>query len=386
MKLLHFCNLVPNKSGAYEYLLAGIGHELQKHGDRMVIVFAGDPSPAVADLLRAADVQWHVVGSWSDGHGGEHPWAIVFAALRFLREEQPDVVAFHFGNELPSLAIRTFACGLGSGRVGWVWEQDQQIGAPSTLTSRVSRIRMVGTAFDRVVAVYDGGRESLLRRHVPAERIALIYNSVGDHQSTREPGWLRRDLELPGSAVLAVSTAWLVPRKRVDFLLRGFAGALPLPADAAHLIILGDGPERGGLEQQARELGLAGRTHFLGRRNDVRDILTEANLLVHCSAAETCTYAITEAMCAGIPPVVTEAGAAREQIVDGTTGFVLAKDDLRGFSERLRQLVEDDALRREMGALARVRWNERYRLERAAAQYAELYRSVAAGVGGESGS
>jgi glycosyltransferase involved in cell wall biosynthesis len=143
--------------------------------------------------------------------------------------------------------------------------------------------------------------------------------------------------------------------------------------------VVGDGPERSALERLAGTLGIAGRVSFLGRRADVRALLPEADLLLHSAVAEAGAYVIPEAMCAGLPAVVTRAGAASEQVDDGRTGFVLARDDLAGFANRLAQLASDPSLRRSLGAAARQRWAERYRLNDAARAYADLYRRVARG-------
>jgi len=378
MKVLHFCNLFPNKTGAYENLLAAIGKEFCAHGDELVMAFAGGPIPPVAEALREQGVKWRVIDGWSDGRGGEHPWHFCRPALRLLRKERPDVATVHFGNELPSLLVRMLAP-RGPKPTRWIWEQDQQIRDPSALTARLSKIRLLGHVFDKVVAVYDGGRESFLRRRVPAGRVEVIYNAVGDYEPTRKRGWLREELGLGENDIIAVSTGWLVPRKRIDFVLRAFSATLLGTRHTVRLIALGGGPLRDTLEKKALELGVGRQTCFFGQRNDVREILAEADVLVHASAAETCTYAITESMCAGIPAVVTEAGAAREQIADGVTGFVLGRNDCDGFADRLLSLVNDRALRRRLGAAARERWQQFYRLEDAARKYYALYRSVAGG-------
>ena len=111
----------------------------------------------------------------------------------------------------------------------------------------------------------------------------------------------------------------------------------------------------------------------MGVRNDVTDILLEADLLLHSSTAETCTYAITESMAAGIPAVATDAGAAREQIEDGVSGFVVGRDDLDGFVGRVAELLDDPQHRHAMGAIAQQRWHDRFDLMTTVRQYHALY-------------
>ena len=376
MKTLFFCNLIPLKTGAFEALLAAIGAEFGKTGDQFVVVFGGEPIAPVAQALLAAGVRWQVLPGWADGPGREHAWRFVLPAVGLVRRERPDVAVVHFGNELPTLA----ASWLGRLWVGrqtrWVWQQDQQKQDPGRLGAYLSRIRLLAAGVDQFVAVYQGGRQSLIKRRIPGARIAVIPNSIAPFESKRAPGWLRRELDLPLDAVLLVTTGSLIPRKRINFLVRACAG---LPAGSSpdwRLLVIGEGPERDAVVAEACRLGVEQRVHLLGLRNDVRDILAEADLLLHASLAETCTYAITESMAAGIPAIVTEAGAAREQIEDGRSGFVVGRDELETFASRLGLLLGDPALRKRMGAAARQRWMVHFLLDVCAGRYHRLYQEL----------
>jgi glycosyltransferase involved in cell wall biosynthesis len=377
VKVLHFCNLAPRKTGAYEAVVCAIAARCREQGDTYRPVFAAEPIAPVAEGLRAAGAPWHVLSAWIGPDGRERPWGFCRPALRLLRLERPDVAAVHFGNELPSLFVSLLAPIAARPRVRWVWEQDQQVRDPSGLARCFSRLGLLRATFSRFVAVYDGGRRSLRLRGIPDDRIEVIHNGVGDCRATRPAGWLRAELGLPSGSVVAVSAASLIARKRIDFLIRAVGQARADVKAPVALLVVGDGPLAESLEALATDLGLGGSVRFLGLRNDVRDILSEADLLVHASTAETCTYAISEAMAAALPAVVTDAGAAREQIADGESGYVVARDDAAGFADRLAWLIADPAARRRMGQAARARWAAHYRIEEAAARFADLYRRVA---------
>lgn len=376
MKTLFFCNLIPVKTGAFEALLAAIGTEFAKTGDEFVVVFGGEPIVPVAQSLQAAGVRWQVLPHWADGPGREHAWRFVLPAVGLVRRERPDVTVVHFGNELPTLAASLLTRLWGGRHTRWVWQQDQQIRDPGRLGRHLSRIRLLAAGVDHFVAVYQGGRQSLIKRGIPEARIAVIPNSIAPFEPPRAPGWLRRELALPSDVILLVATSSLIARKRVDFLVRACAG---LPAGIAadwRLLIIGEGPEREALVAEARQLGVDQRVHFLGLRNDVRAILAEADVMIHAALSEAFSYAITESMAAGIPAVVTEAGAAREQIEDGRSGFVVARDDLEGFTSRVGVLMADPARRRLMGAAARQRWMAHFRLDVCAERYHRLYQEL----------
>jgi glycosyltransferase involved in cell wall biosynthesis len=288
---------------------------------------------------------------------------------------RPDVAVVHFGNELPAFAASLLGPLVGAGGMKWVWQQDQQIADPSPLAARLNRLRLLALRFDHFVAVYQGGKASLLARGVPAARISVIHNSVSDHGPDRGRGWLRKELDLESDAVLLVGVGSLIPRKRHNLLLQVLRAA----GRRTHLVIAGDGPLRQELESRVAEMGLDRRVHLLGLRNDVRDILTEADLYVSAAVAEGCNYTLLEAMATGVPAVVTESGAAREQIEDGVSGYVVGLNDVAGFACRVEALLSDADRRRAMGDAARELWARMFRIEDAASKYRELYRRLAVG-------
>ena len=214
----------------------------------------------------------------------------------------------------------------------------------------------------------------------------------------------------------------MIPRKRIDFILRACAGLKNVQKEKSieqkpakitkeencisaeggeerfssrssrssvqtlnsvdwRLLIIGEGPEQERLGALATELGIADRVHFLGLRNDVREILADCDIYLHASKAETCTYAVTESMAAGIPAVMLNAGAAKEQIENGVTGFVFDEVDTVPFATCLSDLMGDSVRRAEMGRLAKSRWEARFRIERAAARYHEMYGKLTTDLG-----
>ncbi len=379
MKLLYFCNMVP-KMGSLEQQLAAIARQLRDDGDHCVeFVFGGPVPETISTLLAGSGAQWSVLEGWTDEHGTVHPWRFVAGALQRIRATRPDVAVVHFGNEWPAViaSIRSSMMGFGEG-MRWVWVQDQRICDPSRLAALCSRIRLVGLFFDAVVAVSEAGARSLQLRGVPKRKVWTIHNSVSAHASEKPQGWLGREAGLPANAIVATCVSSLIPRKRVDKAIRAVRQATQHPAlstqhSALHLLIIGDGPERPRLESLAQELGLVDRIRFLGKRDDVRDILAQSDFLVHAAIAEGCAYAILESMAAGIPAVVTDSGAAREQIEDGVSGFVVDSEDEHQFELAVTLLAGDSGLRTRMGTAARERWHRRFHTDQSAKAYGALF-------------
>lgn len=367
MKIFHFCNLYPDKLGSFERWLVNIGVAIREGGDVSIICVAGKPIGQIADMLQKVCVRWYVNEKWSDGKGNEHPWQFCLPALKLISCERPDLVVVSFGNEFPCMVVRIISWLMGMHRCRWVWVQHQQIRDPSWFTHRFSRIRMLSWFFDHITTVYEGGRQSILLRGVSAEKVSTIYNGSDEPNTVKIRGWLRNEIGVSMDSVVIACTSWLIERKRIDFLIRSFSELLKscsagntdaMKRSLPVLIIIGDGPLRKQLEELAVELQVGGNVYFLGVRNDINDVLKDVDIFALSSKAEACANAILEAMALSLPVVATDAGASREQVIDGVSGYVVGLDDFNGFVSALKKLEADAPLRREMGVKARRRWEQ----------------------------
>jgi glycosyltransferase involved in cell wall biosynthesis len=157
------------------------------------------------------------------------------------------------------------------------------------------------------------------------------------------------------------AVARLDTQKRLDRLLRA-AARLP----GVHCIVAGDGEEREALAALAAELGLAGRVHLLGHRDDPGDVLAAMDVFVVSSDREGLSSSMLEALACGLPVVstpVSGADDALEPLADGS-----APGEIVGFSENaiaaaVGALLADPIRRREMGQAARRRVAERFGME-----------------------
>jgi glycosyltransferase involved in cell wall biosynthesis len=150
-----------------------------------------------------------------------------------------------------------------------------------------------------------------------------------------------------------LTVAHLYPRKGIDTLLRAFAR---LPA-AAHLRIVGTGPEGTRLETLANDLGLGPRVHFVGHLpfHDLAAEYAQATLFALPSTQEGFGIVFLEAMAACLPIVAARAAAAPEVLEEGVTALLVDPDDEAALAHALGTLLADRSLRETLGTAGQER-------------------------------
>jgi glycosyltransferase involved in cell wall biosynthesis len=248
----------------------------------------------------------------------------------------------------------------------------QQLFAPVE-TPRDRRLqKFVSLGVHRYIAV----SESLARELRPLvfhpRRVVVVRNSV-DPAAFRgsAPAALRQSLTRNGEP-LVLTLARLDPQKGLPYLLEA-AKSLP----KATFAIAGDGRDRQALEEQARALGLEGRVHFLGYRDDIPDLLAACDLFVLPSLFEGLPISVLEAMAAGKPVVATRIGGTDEAVEHGVTGLLVPARDAEVLAAAIRQLLSNPADARRMGEAGRARALGEFSAESMVASMTRLYEELA---------
>jgi N-acetyl-alpha-D-glucosaminyl L-malate synthase BshA len=146
----------------------------------------------------------------------------------------------------------------------------------------------------------------------------------------------------------------------------------------AHLLMVGDGPERGPAEMLARELGVTAHVTFLGKQDHVERLLPQNHVLLMPSETEAFGLAALEAMACGVPPVATRTGGVPELITDGVDGFLEPVGDIAAQAARVVSLLTDDALYDRISSAARCTAQTRFSTALIIPQYERCYREVLA--------
>ncbi len=228
---------------------------------------------------------------------------------------------------------------------------------------------------DGLLCVSDSLRRLLAGRGYPGQRLVTVRSGL-EQADLRRAGEARG--RPAGERPRLGTTTRLVAVKDVELLLET-ASFLRRTHPSVELVVMGDGPERGRLEARATELGLRDAVIFTGRVADVPERLRDLDVFLITSLYEGgVSMSVLEAMAAGLPVVVTAAGGVEEAVVDGETGFVVARDRERGalaaaLAERAATLLDDPALRARMGAAGALRVRAEFTVERTAALTIRAY-------------
>ena len=167
----------------------------------------------------------------------------------------------------------------------------------------------------------------------------------------------------------------LLPVKRWDRLLEA---VLSLKCRGLDFLVrlVGDGPLRESLKQQAQTLGITERVEFLGYREDIPGLLADATFLVHTSDSEGCPNAVMEAMACGRALVATDVGDTSLIVEDQKTGFVVPCGDDAALIERMATLIADHELCHRMGQAGRLKAEREFGLDRLVSETLTAYQAA----------
>jgi glycosyltransferase involved in cell wall biosynthesis len=211
---------------------------------------------------------------------------------------------------------------------------------------------------------------------IPGDRVHLIYNGVdADQYRPAAPGEcqaMRRELGVPGDALVLMAVGSLKPLKGFDAMIRAATPVLRSRQDA-RLVLVGDGPQRDQLHTLAHGQGIADQVVFTGLRDDVHAVLRAADVLVLSSRTEVLPTVVLEAMATGLPVVATRVGGVPEIVEHERNAIIVPPDDEASLQAALERVAASPELRRTLGARGRAIVETRFRLERMCAEREALF-------------
>ena len=299
-----------------------------------------------------------------------------------IREERPHVLHTHTakagaigraaallaGGAHPPVVIHTFHGHVlkgyfGAGRTAFFREVERRL-------ARVS---------DVLVAVSPEVRDELVELGVaPREKFAVIRLGIPLEERLGDPTAdldYRRLYGIPEDAFVVGWVGRMTGVKDTASTLEILRAARDRGVDAV-LCLVGDGPDRGRLEQVAHDLGIARHCFFVGYQEDVAGYYRLFDAFLLPSVNEGTPVSAIESLASGTPVVANRVGGVPDVVRDGVDGFLVEAGDVEGAAERLARLAGDPMLRARLGEAGRERVLRRYSVSRLVDDVDRLYRSV----------
>jgi N-acetyl-alpha-D-glucosaminyl L-malate synthase BshA len=223
---------------------------------------------------------------------------------------------------------------------------------------------------DAITAVSQNLKEETYRSFAIEKDIQVIENFVDNSRYNKKPIDAFRKVIAPNDEKILIHASNFRKIKRVKDVIHIFANVHEkLPSK---LLLVGDGPERRSAEDLVRKLQVQDDVRFLGKQEQIEEILLVSDLFLLPSEYESFGLAAMEAMAANVPVVSSNAGGLPEINISGETGYMAAVGDVKTMSEQAIQILSDDELLQQFRTNAKAQ-AMKFDLHNIVPQYEKLY-------------
>ncbi|MFD3394849.1 N-acetyl-alpha-D-glucosaminyl L-malate synthase BshA [Aquirufa sp. OSTEICH-129V] len=226
---------------------------------------------------------------------------------------------------------------------------------------------------DGVTAVSESLRNDTYSSFEILSNIEVIPNFIDLNRFQKQPKEHFKLAICPNGEKLLMHTSNFRKVKRIEDIIRVFAKVQKqVPAK---LLLVGDGPERSGMEALCRDLGVSADVRFLGKLDTIEEALSLADLFFLTSEKESFGLAALEAMACEVPVISSNAGGITEVNIHGETGFVSEIGDVDDMVANTIKILTDEGLHLQMKANALARAKE-FSLEKILPMYERYYEKI----------
>ena len=239
-------------------------------------------------------------------------------------------------------------------------------------------VRSTARNIDRFCCVSDEIAAAVRRwGTVPHAKVEVIPNGVVTEICSDGPSAesVLRSLGIPADAPVIGTVGRLAEVKQQGMLIRAFQQVRAV-IPTAHLILVGDGPERLKLETLSRESGLVEGIHFAGYQSCPEQYFRIMDVFALTSRSEGFPVSLLEAWRESIAVVATAVGGIPKIVTHERDGLLIPSGDVEALTKSLIRLLGDREARFRLGRAGRNLLVERYSLGRMANEYESHYRSL----------
>ena len=226
---------------------------------------------------------------------------------------------------------------------------------------------------DAVTAVSESLKQDTLNNFHIQKDIYVIPNFIDFSRFTKQKKEHFKKAIAPLNEKILVHTSNFRKVKRVDDVVKIFA----LIADKipSKLLLIGDGPERTNIELLCRETGVCDRITFLGKQEQIEEILSVCDLFLLPSETESFGLAALEAMACEVPVISTNTGGIPEVNIEGLTGFLSGVGDIESMAKNALYILSDDSILKTFKTNA-LKQAQSFHIDKILPMYEEVYKNL----------
>lgn len=295
--------------------------------------------------------------------------ASILKLIRLIRAEKIQIVNTHSGKD-------TWSGGLAAKLSGRIFVRTRHLNYPS----KRNLAHFIHYLPDQIITCGEVMRRTLIETYgFPPQQLTSIPTGIDfeSFRAGRSREKTRLELGIPTTSTVVLMAGIIRGVKRHELALRGLASLMHGGVDI-HLLIAGDGPMKTDMEELASSLSIDDRTHFLGFRDDLPDLMLAADMLLLTSRSEGVPQVISQAMGSGLAVIATEVGGVPELISNEETGLLVPAESPEAVTRAIRHLLDHPELVQTIESRARDYALSRLSLDAMLDRTESLYNSLLA--------
>lgn len=368
--------------GAQENTLLNVEDQHQLFGDPVVLITGPGLGPEGSLEERASRGGFEFI-VLPELRRELHPWhdmRAYRAIVRTLRRLQPELVHTH--SSKAGILGRAAAAKLGIPAVHTVHGAAFHVGQhPVAHWAYRQAERWAAQRCEKIICVADAMTDQYVAAGIaPREKFVTIYSGMDVEpflHPPRDPADVRQELGIAADDIVIGKVARLFHLKGHDAILE-VAQHVVRANPRVRFLLVGDGILRPEIERRIADMGLTDRFVFTGLVPPARipELIAAMDVVVHTSLWEGLARVLPQGLISGKPVVSFDVDGAREVVITGETGFLVAVGDFAKLAEALTTLAGDAELRQRFGETGRARLTDRFRHQEMTRRVRDVYSEV----------
>lgn len=209
----------------------------------------------------------------------------------------------------------------------------------------------------------------------PKKEIQTVYNFIDERvYFKRNMSQFKKEYGISEEEKVCIHISNFRKVKRAQDVVQSFA--LIAAQVNAKLLLVGDGPELCTIVQLVKKLEIEDRVLFLGKQDNVAELLAMSDLMLLLSEKESFGLVLLEAMACGVPCIGTNVGGIPEVVQHGETGYICEVGDIKAVANQAISLLQDEMLHEKMAECSMETVQEQFRSEKIVSQYEKIYYDI----------